>query len=209
MIALAVLLSLAPLWSKAGGEDCLLSASPKGERTLMACRTADGWQLSLIAPDGRIARMTDVDADALHGVVSTTVAVWSPTGRNVALEIGFDEEPGVFLIDAGESPSAVLIDRALAKQNVSATDPQWTAAGDWLLFRTSGTGEHANEGVYAVRLKDRAIVRLVPGIVKAFTLAGNTLIVSKTDKQLVAFAFDKLAAQSPVVAALRKRAARE
>lgn len=107
---------------------------------------------------------------------------WSPSGRFVAFEVGLDEEPGVLLIEANDQPSAVLIDRPLIPLQIAAAGPQWHSSGNWLLFHTSGAGGVlANESVYALRMKDRAIFRLLASSVRSLALSDDTLYVVRVN----------------------------
>jgi hypothetical protein len=174
---LSALLILASLWSKPVDSGCTLSASYKGDRALMSCKSEDGLTLSVTTADGRSLSVDDIDA-VLRDAVPTGLPEWSPSGRFVALEVGLDEEPGVLLIDASDKPSAVLIDRPLIPMQIAAAGPQWHSSGDWLVFHTSGAGGAlANEGVYALRLKDRAIFRLLTASVRSMALSEATLYV--------------------------------
>ena len=68
----------------------------------------------------------------------------------------------------------------LAVANVSGADPQWDTSGEWLIFRTSGTGEWENEGIYARDPKNGAIGRLVQVVPRSITVAGDTLFVTRS-----------------------------
>ena len=191
-------LALASLWSKPVDSGCTVSASRNGDRALMSCRTGYGLTLSVIMADGRSIPVKDVDA-VLRDAVPTGCPEWSPSGRFVALEVGLDEEPGVLLIDASDKPSAVLMDRPLVPMQIAAAGPQWHSSGDWLVFHTSGAGGVlANEGVYALRLQDRAIFRLLAANVRSMALSGPTLYVVRVNVEsngkgeLLAFNIDDL-----------------
>jgi hypothetical protein len=178
-VVFAVLLHLAPasLWAKPADRACTLSASHKADRALLSCRTGDTVALSVVTADGRALSVEDVDG-VLRDAVPVESPQWSPSGRFVALEVGLDEEPGVLLIDVHDKPSAVLIDRPLIPMQIAAAGPQWHPSGEWLLFHTSGAGgDLANEGVYALRLQDRAIFRLLAANVRSMGVSGATLFV--------------------------------
>lgn len=170
-MALSLLLNvvLTILWSKPVDSGCTLSASPKGDRTLVTCSSGGTLTLLLMTADGRALPVEDLDA-VLHNAVPTGSPEWSPSGRSIALEVGLDEEPGVLMIEARDKPSAVLIDRPLIPMQIAAAGPQWHSSGDWLVFHTSGSGGVlANEGVYALRVKDRVVFKLLASSVRSMT----------------------------------------
>jgi Tol biopolymer transport system component len=200
-----MLLAVPPAWSQPASSNCIMKANHKGSLTFLACRSPERLQLSLISSGGRVTLVKDADDEVLRSVIDTGTINWSPTDSALALEIDFDDEPGLLLVRVNGTPSAELLDTKLARLNVSATHPLWSSSGDWLLFSTSGTGERSNEGVYALRIKDGAIFRLLRCIAQSFTLAHDMLIVSSvvekdpTTTMLAAFRFDELLRQKVLV----------
>ena len=198
MLTLLLNLALSALWSKPIDTGCTLSASHKGDRALISCRSGDGLKLSVTTADGQSLSVEDIDA-VLGDAVPTGSPEWSPSGRFVALEVGLDEEPGVLLIDAIDKPSAVLIDRPLIAMQIAAAGPRWHSSGDWLVFHTSGAGgDLSNEGVYALRVKDRTMFRLLVANVRSMAVSGATLYVVRVNVEadgkgeLLAFNIDDL-----------------
>lgn len=181
MLSLVLNLALVTLWSKPVDSNCTVSANRRGDRALLSCRTGDGLRLSVVTADGRSLPVGDVDA-VLHDAVPTESPEWSQSGRFVAFEVGLDEEPGVVLVDVSDKPSAVLIDRPLIPMQIAAAGPRWHSSDDWLLFHTSGAGGAlANEGVYALRLADRAIFRLLAANVRSMAVSEATLYVVRVN----------------------------
>ncbi|HKR62133.1 MAG TPA: hypothetical protein VJZ00_00265 [Thermoanaerobaculia bacterium] len=175
-------------------------------------------RLAFMAKDGTTIEVQRVDSDIAQSAVATGPAAWSPADTHVALEIGLDEEPGVLLIDVSRQPSAVFVDRALASANVSGAGPQWDSSGAWLVFRTSGTGEWENEGIYAREIKGGAMLKLVAGVPRSMTVASDTLFVTllqaddRRKDELVIFDLPTLLKQGSRVAianSARKRTEKE
>jgi hypothetical protein len=169
------------LWSKPVDSGCTVSTNRTGDRALVSCRTEDALSLSVATSDGRLLPVEDIDA-VLGDAMPTGSPEWSLSGRFVALEVALDEEPGVLLIEVRDKPVAIFVDRPLVPMQIAAAGPQWHPSGDWLVFRTSGAGGVlANEGVYALRLRDRAIYRLLATSVRSMALSGATMyLVSVT-----------------------------
>lgn len=178
MIA-SFLLSLVvnPLWSKPIDTACTLSASHNGKTVLTSCRSQEALALTLVTSDGRSLPVEDVDA-VMRDAVPTASPLWSPSDEFVVMEVALDEEPGVLLIEVSDTPNARLFDRSLTRMQLSATGPQWHS-GEWLVFHTSGTGgDLAMEGVYALRLKDRVLFRLLSLNATRIAVTHTTLYVS-------------------------------
>jgi hypothetical protein len=156
--------------------DCRLS-SGRSNSVLMACRSEDGLHLWVVSADGRRTRVEDVDR-VLPDAVPVGTFASSPSGEFAALEVALDEESGVLLVDMSDKPSVTLLDRPLIPMQIAAAGPQWHPSGEWLLFVTSGTGgDLAKEGVYGLRMKDRAIFRITAANTTTFALADDTLYV--------------------------------
>ena len=206
-----------PLWTLPLDGDCRVWPGPKGDRVLMACTSERGMQLAIHRSDGRTADVERLDREIAEVGVATGPAAWSPTGKEVALEIGLDEEPAILLIDASHEPSAIFVDRELAAANVAGADPQWDPTGKWLIFRTSGTGEWANEGIYVRESKSGAIRRLLNVVPRSITVAGDTLFVTRsptgsTRAELMTFSLTDLLKQGTSVegeTSARKRRAKQ
>lgn len=182
MEMLLAILSAAALWSSPMANHCVFFPAPKGERVLLACRPGDAMQLAVVGLDGRRTEIADIEPDMVSGGVPTGPAAWSPTGDHVALEIGLDEEPGVLLITLGERPSALFVDRVLVDAGVSGAQPQWDSSGKWLIFATSGTGEWNREGVYAMRVADGAVFRLLTAVPRSLRVADDVLYLQRVDR---------------------------
>lgn len=180
-IASTLLTTVISLSLQALDSGCTLSTGHNADRALMSCMTDGALTLSVRTADGRSFSVEDVDA-VLPDAVPAGAPEWSPSGRFVALEVGLDEEPGVLLIDVSDKPTAVLIDRPLIPLKIAAAGPQWHPSGDWILFHTSGAGgDFSNEGVYALRLRDRAIFRLLASNVRSMAVSGATLYVVRVN----------------------------
>lgn len=187
----------APLWSSPVGPDCATSASGREPLVLMLCNSEDGLQMSIVRSGGRTTPVRDVDA-VLRNAFVTRAPAWAPSGRFVAVEVALDEEPGVLLVDVAGSPSVVFVDKALIPLGVALEHPQWRSS-EWLVFRTSGMGADLyKEGIYALRMRDRAIFRLLAFDVREFTVTAQTLYVtgrpvrSTVPARLLAFSFEQL-----------------
>ena len=192
--------AVVPLWTLPVDSNCRVWPSPKGDRVLVACTSERGMQLAIRQSDGRTVDVERLDREIAQNGVATGPAAWSPTGEEVAIEIGLDEEPAILLIDASQEPSAIFVDRELAAANVSGADPQWDTTGKWLIFRTSGTGDWNNEGIYVRESKSGTTRRLVNVVPRSITVAGDTLFVTRsqpgsTKSELMTFSLTKLLKQ--------------
>lgn len=179
---LVPLLSAAAILSVPLSDDCGFFPSPSGDRVLLACRPSGELRLTVTTAGGQTTTIDDVETDMARHAVPTGPAAWSPYGDAVALEIGLDEEPGVLLITLKDRPTAIFVDRVLADANVSGAQPHWDRSGEWLIFATSGTGDWANEGVYALRINDGAVFRLLDAVPRRIKVAGDFLYVERVDR---------------------------
>jgi hypothetical protein len=210
-----VLISIAPMATFPVGSDCGFWPNHKGDRVLIACESDDGLHLSLLTVGGARRPIASGDADVMRQAVASGPATWSPADSHVALEVGLDEEPGVLLIDAGDNPSADFVDKVLVESNVSGAGPQWDVSGDWLIFRTSGTGDWAHEGVYARRIKDTAVFKLLGTVPRAMVVSNNTLFMSRSVENMpgqaewLIFDLPKLLQQGKPVVSNSKSMSRE
>jgi hypothetical protein len=203
-----LVLAATTAWSMPLADDCLFAPNRTGTRLLVACRPDDTMLLTLVDATGKRVPVEVVDADIAEGGVPTGPAAWSPSGDLVALEIGLMEEPGVLLIDTGAAPRAVFVDAILADDGVSGARPQWDRSGAWLLFQTSGTGDWDQEGVYAVRVRDRVLFRLLAVVPRRMQVAGDMLYLTEVDRadpalrSLVAYDLPKLLRDATRVGAI-------
>lgn len=181
-IPILLVLAATAAWSMPFADDCVFAPNRKGTRVLVACRPGDTMLLTLVDAAGKGVPVEVADAEIAEGGVPTGPAAWSPADDLVAIEIGLMEEPGVLLIDTGAAPRAVFVDAILADDGVSGARPQWDRSGAWLLFQTSGTGEWDQEGVYAVRVRDRVLFRLLKVVPRQMQVAGDTLYVTEVDR---------------------------
>jgi hypothetical protein len=207
---LVLLLSTLTLWSLPFAEDCVFFPNLRGDRVLIACRPADELLLTVYSADGRSTQVGAID-QAVRGGVPTGPAAWSPSGDRVALEIGLDEEPGILLISLLGKPSAIFVDQILVDANVSGAQPQWDPSGEWLIFATSGTGDWKSEGVYAMRVRDGVVFRLLSVVPRRMRIAGDFLYLDQLDRadpsrsDLKAFRLSALLKSGHQVAASRER----
>lgn len=119
---LLVISAAAALWTLPLDSNCHVWPNRRGDRALIACTSERGLQLAVLASDGTKVEVQRIDRDIAEMGVASGPAEWSPTGKQVALEIGLDKEPGVLLIDVSDVPSAVFVDRGLAAASVSGAD---------------------------------------------------------------------------------------
>ena len=105
-------------------------------------------------------------------------AVWSPTEQFVALDAGFDTASTVILID-NKGQRVVDVGAMLFAVGVDPEGPVWDSNGEWLVFHTTGAGANLNnDGVYAVRIADMTLYRLLRGQVRSVSIAKDTLTVT-------------------------------
>lgn len=171
-----VLMTVIPMLTMPIDPDCSVWPNQKGDGLLMACGSSEGLQLCLITSDGRRTAVDNVDAP---DAVATGPVAWSPTDSYVAIEIGLDEEPGILLIDVSERPSAIFVDKVLVSANVSGAGPQWDSTGGWLVFRTSGTGDWENEGIYTRRIADGETFKLIDAVPRSMTISNGSLFLTR------------------------------
>lgn len=158
-------------------DNCRVWPDHHGSRAVLTCSEREGFSVAVFNA-GMIVTPQGVSNAVYHDIVALNAVEWAPSDEFASVTVTFEDEPGVLLVDLRGPAHVTFLDERLSRLGISAADAHWDSTSKSLIFRTSGSGQRENEGIYSLDTRGMTLYRLLRLIPQGLALsAGRAFVI--------------------------------